>query len=100
MSNEQMTETVEERAKPVGERDFLTKYIAGCKLGKTRKQIAEDLGLKETSFRQRETQVRKFWKERGTELPKPQDSRGQAEGRGHVSFEALQDMLKESGFTA
>lgn len=99
MSNEQVVEVVE-RAKPIGEREFLTKYIAGCKSGKNRKQIAEELGMKETSFRQRETQVRKFWKEKGQELPKPTDSRGTVEGRGHVTFEALQDMLRDSGFTA
>ena len=94
---------VKDRAEKIPERDFLAVYLKGCLNKKTRKQIAADLGMKLTSYRTREQQVKDKWKEQfeanGKEWPMPQSEQGTG-GDGRVAnFDAMQDLLKEAGFT-
>lgn len=99
VQNETEVEKKERRA-AVGEKKFLEAYIPMAKAGKTRREIAEKLGMEIGSFRQREQAIRKYWKENGVKLPEPTSEQGHGDGRGRVSFEEMQDLLKENGFTA
>lgn len=101
-----MTEVAEKkhRTQAVSEKQFFQGYIAGCKAGKTRVEIARDLGMTEDSFRQREGAVRKVWKpiyeQNGQVYPMPKDMQGKGLRGEKMTWEAMQDLLKENDFLA
>lgn len=103
MSEEVKTEK-KTRTAAVSEKKFFQGYIAGCKAGKTRTEIAADLGMTEDSFRQREGAVRKVWKpiyeEKGMAYPMPKDMQGKGNRGEKMTWEAMQDLLKENDFLA
>lgn len=95
-----MSTDTSERSESVSGKDFEAAYIKGCAAKQTREEIAAVLGMKVGSFRTRESQVRKKWKEKGIELPKPKSLQGRG-GSGEAShdFEEMQRLLQEAGFT-
>ena len=95
-----MSTDITERNESVSGKDFETAYIKGCAEKKTREEIAASLGMKVGSFRTRESQVRKKWAERGIVLPKPVSQQGRGgSGEAAHSFEDMQRLLQEAGFT-
>lgn len=92
------------RTPAVSEQKFFQGYIAGCAEGLTRTEIAEKLGMTEDSFRQREGAVRKQWKpvyeENGQEYPMPKGMQGQGERGSKMTWDAMQELLKQNNFLA
>lgn len=87
-----------QQRKMISEKAFITAYLAACKAGQTKKELAATLGVENiTSMSQKIMNMKKKCREKfGTELP---SLKGSTTRDTIGSFDELQDMLKVNGFT-
>jgi len=70
MADEKATAT-KEKTETISAGDFCLQFNAGCRAGKTRREIREGMGLKEGNFASRERQYRKGLENTDMQLLKP-----------------------------